>query len=205
MFGLSKLAGHAWLAVNGWTAENRAMGVERAVVIAAPHTSNWDLPFSLAGAAVLGVRINWVGKHTLFEPKLWGAFMRWLGGVAVDRRKTNSNSVKAIANVFEHQDRVLLLVAPEGTRGAGKRWKSGFYWIAEEAKVPIVLGYVDYKNKRVGLGPAIMPSGDLKRDFAKIAEFYKDIEGKVPSKQSPVVLGDEERPPQHADVARAAN
>jgi 1-acyl-sn-glycerol-3-phosphate acyltransferase len=110
--------------------------VKKAVLVAAPHTSNWDLPFSLALSFVLDIKISWVGKHTLFQPPL-GTFMRAIGGVPVDRRGRN-DAVKSIAKLFEGRDELMLIVPPEGTRGRAKRWKTGFYYIALEAKVPIV-------------------------------------------------------------------
>lgn len=182
--------GRTWLRAFGWEIVGGPPPVPRAVVVAAPHTSNWDLPFCLAIAWTLDLDVQWVGKHTLFETPLWGSFLRAIGGIGVDRRKKN-DSVKAIAAAIQERDRILLLVPPEGTRGAAKRWKTGFYWIALEAKVPIVLGFLDFARKRGGLGEVLEPSGDIASDFEKLRAFYADVKGKHPERQGRVQLADE--------------
>jgi len=183
--------GHAWLRAFGWNVEGGAPPVDKAVVVAAPHTSNWDLPFTLAIAWSLDRDVQWVGKHTLFQIPVWGRFLRTLGGVGVDRRSRN-DAVKAIAHAIEERDRVLLVVPPEGTRGAATRWKTGFYWIAVEAKVPIVLGFLDYGRKRGGLAHVLEPSGDIAQDFGRLREFYAGIRGKHPERQGRIALSDAE-------------
>jgi 1-acyl-sn-glycerol-3-phosphate acyltransferase len=185
--------GRAWLKTFGWEVEGGAPPVPKAVVVAAPHTSNWDLPFALAIAWSLDLDMQWVGKHTLFERPVWGRFMRSLGGIGVDRRKRN-DSVKAIADVVRERERLLLIVPPEGTRGAASRWKSGFYWIAVESEVPIVLGFLDYGKKRGGLGTILEPSGDIGADFERMRGFYEHVTGKHPEKQGKVALGEAEVP-----------
>lgn len=184
--GLSPAIGRAWLKLHGWRCDPRLPGVDKAVLIAAPHTSNWDLVFSFALSAMLDIKISWVGKHTLFKPPL-GAFMRWTGGVAVDRR-VRTDAVKNMAKLFDGRDHLMLMVPPEGTRGKAKRWKTGFYYIAVEAKVPIVLGYLDYGNKIGGLGEVLWPTGDITKDFEKIRAFYSDMKGKRPELQGKVTL-----------------
>lgn len=183
--------GRAWLRAFGWRVEGGPPPVDKAVVVAAPHTSNWDLPFTLAVAWSLDRDVQWVGKHTLFAVPVWGRFMRSLGGIGVDRR-TRNDSVKAIAHAIEERERVLLIVPPEGTRGAAKRWKTGFYWIAVEAEVPIVLGFLDYGRKRGGLGHVLQPSGDIARDFERMRTFYADVRGKHPERQGRVALAEDE-------------
>ena len=184
--GLFPAIGRAWLKFNGWTCDPRMPGVQKAVLIAAPHTSNWDLVFSLALSAVLDIKISWVGKHTLFKPPL-GTFMRWTGGVPVDRR-VRTDAVKNMAQLFTGRDQLMLMVPPEGTRGKAKRWKTGFYYIAVEAKVPIVLGYLDYGNKIGGLGEVLWPTGDIAKDFEQIRNFYSGMKGKFPELQGEVTL-----------------
>lgn len=182
--------GRAWLRAFGWNVEGGAPPVDKAVVVAAPHTSNWDLPFTLAIAWSLDRDVQWVGKHTLFEIPVWGRVLRGLGGIGVDRRSRN-DAVKAIAEAIKDRDRVLLIVPPEGTRGAAKRWKTGFYWIAVEAKVPIVLGFLDFGRKRGGLADVLEPSGDIARDFERLREFYADMRGKHPERQGRIALSDD--------------
>ena len=181
--------GRAWLRAFGWEIEGGPPAVEKAVVVAAPHTSNWDLPFTLAVAWSLDLDIRWVGKHTLFERPVWGGFLRSLGGIGVDRR-TSNDAVKSIAEVIRRHERILLIVPPEGTRSAAKRWKTGFYWIAVEAGVPIVLGFLDYGKKRGGLAELLHPTGDIAADFELLRRFYRDVRGKFPERQGEISLGD---------------
>lgn len=193
--------GRAWLKAFGWEIEGGPPPVPKAVVVAAPHTSNWDLPFALAIAWSLDLDVQWVGKHTLFERPVWGRFMHSLGGIGVDRRK-KSDAVRAIADIVKERERLLLVVPPEGTRGAASRWKSGFYWIAVESGVPIVLGFLDFGKKRGGLGTILEPSGDIAADFEKMRGFYEDVKGKHPERQGAVALGDAATRPSAGEKAR---
>ncbi len=148
----------------------------KAVLIAAPHTSNWDLPYTLMVAFCLRLNIYWMGKASLFR---WpfGPVMRWLGGIAVDRSKSG-NLVAASAAAINAADGPLqLVVPPEGTRGKTRQWKTGFYYIALQAQVPIVLAYMDYERKISGLGPLFQPSGDVDADMAEIKRFYAPFKG----------------------------
>jgi len=149
----------------------------KSVLIAAPHTSNWDLPYTLMVAFVLRLNITWMGKASIFRFP-FGPLMRWLGGVAVDRSKSN-NLVSASAQAIVQADGPLqLVVPPEGTRGKTRHWKTGFYFIAREAQVPIVMAYLDYEKKIGGLGPLFNPTGDLDSDMAQIKRFYAPIKGR---------------------------
>jgi 1-acyl-sn-glycerol-3-phosphate acyltransferase len=185
--GLRYRLGKLWLDALGWRVDGGPPNVRKAVVVAAPHTSNWDLPFTLATAAVLGIKISWIGKHTLFKPP-FGGLLRALGGIPVDRRSRN-NAVAAAIEVLDQHETLFLIIAPEGTRSRTERWKTGFYRIAEGAHVPVVLGFIDYGKKRGGLGTVFEPTGDLDGDMEKIAEFYRDIRGLHPEDESPVTLG----------------
>ena len=168
----------AFLKLKGWTVEGQLPPeAAKSVFIAAPHTSNWDLPYTLMVAFVLRLNICWMGKDSLFR---WpfGPVMRWLGGIAVDRDK-NSNLVAASAQAIVRADGPLqLVVPPEGTRGKTRQWKTGFYFIALQAKVPIVLAYMDYQRKVSGLGPLFTPTGDVEADMAVIKRFYAPIKGR---------------------------
>lgn len=152
------------------------------VVIAAPHTSNWDLAHTLATGRLLNIDIKWVGKHTLFQFPL-GWLMRRLGGVPVDRRAAHG-MVQAFADLFKSRDDLVLLVPPEGTRSAGKLWKSGFYHIAKTANVPIACAFVDYARKMSGVGLFLFPSADLKSDMDQVRAFYAPIRGRYPQKET---------------------
>ncbi len=178
-----------FLRITGWKADGVRPDVPKYVLIAAPHTTNWDFPFTLAFAAVFGIRIRWMGKHTLFR---WpfGWFMRAVGGIPI-RRERNNDLVRTMADDFGNHEQLALTVPVEGTRSRVEYWKSGFYHIARQAGVPIVPGYLDYARKRGGFGPALMPSGDLKADMDKLRAFYADKIGKFPELFGPVRLREE--------------
>ena len=169
-----------FLRLNGWKVEG-SLPVEarKCVLIAAPHTSNWDLPYTLMVAFVLNLNVYWMGKHSLFAFP-FGPVMRWLGGIAVDRSRS-TNLVSASAMALKAADGpVQLVVPPEGTRGRTTHWKTGFYYIALEAGVPIVLAYMDYARKVSGLGPVFVPTGDVDADMAEIKRFYAGVKGRRP-------------------------
>jgi 1-acyl-sn-glycerol-3-phosphate acyltransferase len=166
------------LRINGWRVEGSLPAeAQRCVMIAAPHTSNWDLPYTLMAAFALELHARWMGKHTIFR---WPfrTLMQWLGGIPVDRRQA-SNTVAASVDALRNADRSLqLIVPPEGTRSRTRQWKTGFWHIAMGADVPIVLAYMDYERKLVGLGPAFRPSGDIEADMREIRAFYAPFKGR---------------------------
>jgi 1-acyl-sn-glycerol-3-phosphate acyltransferase len=177
---LLRAGSRSFLRLNGWKVEG-SLPVEarKCVLIAAPHTSNWDLPYTLMVAFVLNLNIYWMGKHSLFAFP-FGPVMRWLGGIAVDRSRS-TNLVSASAMALKAADGpVQLVVPPEGTRGRTTHWKTGFYYIALEAGVPIVLAYMDYARKVSGLGPVFVPTGDVDADMAEIKRFYAGVKGRRP-------------------------
>jgi 1-acyl-sn-glycerol-3-phosphate acyltransferase len=180
---LSRLARRAllWLYyARGWKAVGAPPADGRCVIIAAPHTSNWDFLYYLGLTHALGIKAHFMAKNTLFRWPM-GRFMRDMGGVAVDR-SGGHNYVQAMIDEFARRDRFMLTIAPEGTRGAVRQWRTGFYHIAVGAKVPMVCGLMDYGTKTGGLGPAIMPTGDYKADMEKIAGFYRSVTPKHPEK-----------------------
>jgi 1-acyl-sn-glycerol-3-phosphate acyltransferase len=149
----------------------------KSVFIAAPHTSNWDLPYTLMVAFVLRLNINWMGKASIFRFP-FGPLMRWLGGVAVDRSKANNLVAASAQAIREANGALQLIVPPEGTRSKTRYWKTGFYHIAVMAQVPIVMAYMDYERKISGLGPMFVPTGDLEADMLQIKAFYAPFKGK---------------------------
>ncbi len=186
-----KLLARAYLRAMGWTVRNDVPAeLDKFVIIAAPHTSNWDFPFTLAVAATIDMRFFWVGKHTMFR-RPFGALMRRLGGIPVDRRKSH-NFVEQIAQAFDAADKMALGIAPEGTRSKREYWKSGFYHIAREAGVPIVLGFLDYKAKEGGLGRVVDSSLPKHEVMDIIREFYAGKEGKRHQEYTPPRLRDED-------------
>jgi len=167
-----------FLKLAGWRVEGALPPeAKKSVFIAAPHTSNWDLPYTLMVAFVLRLNIHWMGKASLFRFP-FGGLMRWLGGIAVDRSKSN-NLVAASAQAIALAPGALqLIVPPEGTRAKSRYWKSGFFHIAVAAGVPIVMAYMDYSRKVSGLGPVFYASGDLEADMVAIKAFYAPFKGK---------------------------
>jgi 1-acyl-sn-glycerol-3-phosphate acyltransferase len=184
--------GRLYLRLSGWRVEGRIPGAAKAVVIAAPHTSNWDLPLMLAVSYELGIRPAWLGKLELFR---WpfGGLMRWLGGLPVDRRIRQNLVHQAVAS-FDAVERLYLVIPPSGTRSRATHWKSGFYHIARGARVPIACAFLDYRRRVGGIGPVLAPSGDLVADMARIRAFYAGVTGKIPALTTPVRLLEEDEP-----------
>lgn len=167
-----------FLKATGWTVEGSLPpSATKSVLIAAPHTSNWDLPYTLMVAFSLRLNIYWMGKQSIFR---WpfGGLMKWLGGIPVNREQS-TNLVSASAQAIQDAPGSLqLVVPPEGTRSKTRYWKTGFYYIALGAKVPIVMAYMDYAHKRSGLGPIFEPTGDVEQDMTAIKAFYAPFKGK---------------------------
>lgn len=175
---LLRAASVAFLRVTGWKVHGAlAPEARKSVFIAAPHTSNWDLPYTLMVGFALRLNIYWMGKQSIFKPP-FRSVMMWLGGIPVNREQS-TNLVAASAQALQEADGpVQLVVPPEGTRSKTRYWKTGFYYIALTAGVPIVMAYMDYTDKRSGLGPVFTPTGDVERDMASIKAFYAPIRGK---------------------------
>lgn len=175
---LLRAASVLFLRITGWQVQGAlAPEARKSVFIAAPHTSNWDLPYTLMVAFVLGLDIRWMGKASLFR---WpfGGFMRWLGGIPVDRSRSNDLVAASAQALAEAPGAMQLIVPPEGTRGKTRYWKTGFYYIAAAARVPIVMAYMDYERKVSGLGPIFVPTGDIEADMARIKTFYAPFKGR---------------------------
>ena len=162
----------------GWRVQGTAPHVPRCVVVFAPHTSNWDFPLLLLTRSALGLRSSYLGKHTLFRPP-FGWLFRTLGGIPVNRSDAH-HLVAQISHEFQAREHLWLAMAPEGTRKKTDHWKSGFYWIALAARVPVLLSYIDSQRRHCGIGPLIELTGDVERDLAVIREFYADKHGLNP-------------------------
>lgn len=170
---------NACLRLSGW----RVVGelpkdTPKYVLIGAPHTSNWDFLLMLLAVLHKRMDVHWMGKDGLFRGPM-GPVMRWLGGIAIDRSQPNG-LVGQMVEVYRQADSMIVTIPPEGTRKKVERWKTGFYWIAHEAGVPIVLGYADFGKKEVGFGPLFHTTGDIGHDMPRIQDFYKDKRGKYP-------------------------
>jgi 1-acyl-sn-glycerol-3-phosphate acyltransferase len=174
------------LSLRGWQVDAQLPPADSYVIIAAPHTSNWDFPIGILAKWALGLRFNWLGKHSLFSPP-HGWLFRALGGIPVYRHQ-RQNLSEQLAAYFQAHPGTILALTPEGTRSRTSHWKSGFYHIARQAGVPVALGHLDYGRKRVGVGGWLELTGDREQDMQQIAAYYADITGKHPEQQGPVRL-----------------
>jgi 1-acyl-sn-glycerol-3-phosphate acyltransferase len=168
----------------GWEATGAFPDLPKYVLVGAPHTSNWDFPLAMLLMYAGGVRFNWIGKDSLFRGP-WAAFFRGMGGIPV-KRGHNSNFVSQIVDALNRSTHMIIAIAPEGTRSLATRWKTGFYYMALGAGVPLVLGFVDYSRRQVGVGPVIYPSEDIEATFAELRAFYANKTGKFPHKQGEI-------------------
>jgi 1-acyl-sn-glycerol-3-phosphate acyltransferase len=154
-------------------------GIKKAVIIAAPHTSGWDFIIGRAGLYKIGLKkVSFLIKKEMFKFPVGPVIKSW-GAIPIDRGRNNT-TIQMVSKMFEEKDELLLLITPEGTRKYTNNWKKGFYHIALNANVPIVLCFVDYAKKEGGIGPTIYPSGDYEADFKIITEFYKSKTAKFP-------------------------
>ncbi len=172
------------LRVGGWTPVGEMPDVPKAVILAAPHTSNWDGFWALVYVVSIGADIHFFAKKSLFWFPL-GQVLRALSGIPLDRSRAGSAVQQAI-DMFEEQESFYFGLAPEGTRKKTPGWKSGFYRIALGAKIPVYLGFLDFKHKRLGIGRRVDLSGDEDLDVATFRDFYADIEGRWPEQTSPI-------------------
>ena len=163
----------AWLMLFRIQVVGQMPDLPKFVIIGAPHTSNWDLPHALAAAIDLGISIRWMGKDSLFK---WpfGGLMRWLGGIPVDRSKRN-NAVAQVVETFKAADRLVVVIPPEGTRSEVTQWKSGFYHIAAGAGVPIVLAFMNYTTREIGVAQVFWPTGNYEADLPRIQAVYAAV------------------------------
>ncbi len=180
---------YLWMKMTGWKIVADIPPDKKFIIVGAPHTSNWDFPLALLTCFALRLKIAWIGKHSLFK-KPFGGFMRRLGGIPVNR-ECSSGIVEQMAKKFANSEKLVVAIAASGTRKKSDYWRSGFYWIAHEARVPILCGYLDYTHKEAGFGLTFLPSGDIQKDMARIREFYRNVTGKFPEKTTPVRVRDE--------------
>ena len=172
--------------VSGWSFKGEAPTAQKTVFIAAPHTSNWDFVLLVICAWHFNVRLQWLGKHTIFK-KPFGGFMRALGGVPVDRRNSH-NLVDQLKKEYAAASTMHLAIPPAGTRSHREYWKSGFYHVATGAEVPVVFGFIDYARKEAGIGGVIDLTGDVRADMDKVRAFYGNIGARFPERKSGIRL-----------------
>lgn len=170
-----------WYRLIGWKVVGELPAPRKFVIIAAPHTSNWDFPLMMACAFYWRAELKWMGKDSLFRGP-FGWIMRGFGGIPVDRSKSN-DVVAQMAEKYRAADELMVAIPPEGSRGKVRVWKTGFYHIAHGAGVPLVLAFVDYATKTAGVADfTITPSGDYEADLPAIKAFYATKKGKHPDK-----------------------
>ena len=174
------------MTLTGWRFEGALPDVPKFVIIVAPHTSNWDFPVGVMAYFSIGFRISFLAKHSVFGWP-WGVFMRWLGGIPVERSVSRDRVSESIA-AFNGSDQLILVIAPEGTRKLVPRWKTGFYHVAHGAQVPIVPIYFDFETRMIGIREPFHTTGDIARDLAEIELFFRDRKGKNPEDFQPVAL-----------------
>lgn len=173
----------------GWKLDDHLKtDFKKCVMLAVPHTSNWDLIFARAAFALMGIPIQFTVKQEWLRFPFKGIMLA-LGAIGIDRRPKNPGEerpsmTESMIDLFNGREELVVMVTPEGTRALRTKWKTGFYHVAVGAKVPIALGYLDYKNKVAGVGDVFMPTGDMQKDMKRIMDFYKPIQGKHPEKFS---------------------
>lgn len=177
------------LGLFGWRVVGQRPATPKYVLIGAHHTTNWDFPLTLLLAGAMGVRVHWIGKDSLFKKPFGRLFYR-LGGIPVDRTQ-RTNFVQQMVDRLNIEDELVLVISPEGTREKTEYWHTGFYYIASQAHVPIVPGFLDYGTRTAGFGKPIWPHGDIAVDLEKLRHFYADVQGRYPQNQGKIEL----RPP----------
>ncbi len=163
----------------GWKVVGHPPMVRKYMITVAPHTSGWDFLVGIAAKNIVRLEGHFLGKKSLFDLPIVGQVMRYCGGHPVDR-STRSNIVDNIAELFHKNEKFVMVIAPEGTRAYQKVWKTGFYFIALKAGVPIVMAGFDFKRKIVELKEPFMPTGDVEKDIQMMKKYYRTISGKYP-------------------------
>ena len=173
---VSRALGRMLMRLSGWRFEGVLPDVPKLVIAVAPHTTNWDFVIGVMVLWALDIKISFLGKHTLFRGA-FGKWMRSIGGIPIDRESTHGVVGDAV-QAFERAQRMVLALAPEGTRQLGKGFKMGFLHIAHGANVPVLLAYFDFSRKVIGFGPMLVTTGDVEGDMQIVLDFYRPIRGK---------------------------
>jgi len=160
------------LRLSGWKPVFELPDAPKFVAVGYPHTSNWDFFPALFWGWASGLPFRWIGKKELFPPVI-GRVMVWLGGIPVDR-KNSRGFVGQVADYLKNAEAGVVVIAPDGTRKRAPYWRTGFYYMALEAGVPLALGYLNYETREVGVGDWFYPTGDLEADFARMRAFYQE-------------------------------
>ena len=183
---MKKIISSIILKIFGWKSSFEVLkSIDKCVIIAAPHTSNWDFPYTILTFWKYEINFGFFIKDS-YTKSFMGGILRSMGAIGVDRSK-GQNLVDYASDLLIKNDNLVLIVPAEGTRSYVEKWKTGFYHIAKKAKVPIALGFSDYKTKEIGIGLLLEPSNDIDADFNIIQNFYKNITGKHPELYNPII------------------
>jgi 1-acyl-sn-glycerol-3-phosphate acyltransferase len=177
---ITRMLGSTLLRLGGWKPVGQLPNLSQFVIVAAPHTSNWDGVLAVLVLWAGGLDIKWMVKKEAIDNS-FGGILRWLGAVPIDRQDAGG-IVRQIINRFANEEKFIIVVAPEGTRKRVEKWKTGFYRIATAANVPMVLSYADYAKRTVGFGPTIRATGDLEADLTTMMGFVKTITPRHPDR-----------------------
>lgn len=170
------------LRIKGWKIEGDIPNIKKAVLIVAPHTSNWDFVVGMAAKMAIRLQANWLGKDAIFKGPTGGLFKSW-GGIPVERSSAH-DMVSQVVGEFKQRDKMWLGLSPEGTRGHVDKWKSGFWHIAKAAAVPIQTIVLDYSSRRLIIGKAFTPGESLPNDMATIRAYFAEVgSGKFPENE----------------------
>ena len=172
--------------INGWKVVDSINYPKKCIVIAAPHTSNWDFLIGRCYCYIKSINPKYLIKSEIFYPFI-GYLLKLNGAIPVYRKEKN-NVVQQIVDLFNNSEELILGIAPEGTRSKVNKWKTGFYHIALKANVPILLCKLDYKNKQVGIFNKINPSSDYEKDMKFIEDAFRNVEGKIPEYYNPEIF-----------------
>ena len=161
--------------ISGWTIKGRVPDEERIVIIAAPHTSNWDFVLAMLAIFGLNIKLRWLGKHSIFKPGFKN-FFKWLGGIPV-YRDNPSNLIDNVVKIVKREKSIVIAMTPEGTRKKVKRWKTGFLRIAKQTHSKILLISIDAPTKSIEIGKIFNPTGNSEDDLAFIQKYYSSFRG----------------------------
>lgn len=175
------------LRITGWSYEGELPTAPKFIIVSYPHTSNWDGIIVVVVAMAMRMKVHWLGKDSLFKSPLLARFFRWTGGIPIDRSSSH-RALKSTVQAFQDYPTLALVISPEGTRQRQDMFKPGFYFLAQKANVPMLLGTFDYTRKLVMLGPLIYPTGDIHADMQPMYAFYQRGVARYPENATPVQL-----------------
>lgn len=160
----------------GWKINGQMPDVKKAIIPIAPHTSNWDFPVGVFVMLAMGLKLNYLGKASLFRFPIKSLMLK-LGGIPIDRSAANGVVGKMVSE-FENQNQLILVITPEGTRKKVKQWKKGFLHMAQQANVPIIPVAMDFARRAIDIGPAMMVTGEIEKELERVKSFFAHAQGK---------------------------